>query len=105
MSNGNNTEAQDAQRQHALEKLLWRMGEPSDLWPAPARAAVVAALGGVTEQHPLWLAFNWILNRSLAMERAAAAADGTRYPRVVAVEELQFALAQLKLETQFPAAK
>lgn len=91
-------------RQAELERLVWRMGEPLDLPPDAARAAVVAALGAISEKHPFWVAINWILNRSLAMERAAAAADPARYPRAVALEELQFSLAQLRLESQLPPA-
>lgn len=78
-----------------LDRLLWRMGEPAALDPEAARRAVLGALGGMTEEHPAWLAFNWVMNNTLAMERAAAAADATRYPRAVAVEEMQYALAQL----------
>ena len=78
-----------------LDLLLWRMSEPSALEPVAARRAVVAALGSLTEQNPVWLSLNWVLNNSLAMERAAAAADPTRYPRAVAIEEMQYALAQL----------
>ena len=77
-----------------LERLVWQISEPS----AATRPAVVQALAALPVAHPAWLAFNWIINRSLAMERAAAAADPARYPRAVALEELQFALAQLWLE-------
>ena len=77
-----------------VERAVWQMSEPS----AASRAAAVQALAALPAAHPAWLAFNWVLNKSLAAERAGAAADGTRYARVVALEELQYALAQLWLE-------